>query len=105
VGFKYTPEVDLGYPDESTPYLADDEEAFRLWQRLYLRRWLENLEMAASRPATTEELQVIVRELVCILRRLCEGQGWELVGPPAPTGTPTGGRLSRRPRLRLPRLR
>ncbi len=99
MGFKNIPEVEPGYPDEPTPYFADDEESFRPWQRLYLRRWLGNLEMAASRPATTEEPRVIVRELVYTIRQL--RQGWEPVSPPVPTGAGP----SRRRRSRLPRLR
>ncbi|MER3397272.1 MAG: hypothetical protein C4315_01935 [Chloroflexota bacterium] len=105
VGFKYAPEVDLGYPDESTPYLADDEQAFQLWQRLYLQRWLENLETAASRSATTEELRAVVWELAHIMRRLCEGQGWELVKPPALAVGVGQSRPKRRLKLSLRLLR
>lgn len=107
MGFRYAPEVDLGYPDESTPYLADDEEAFRLWQRLYLQRWLENLELAASRSDTTEELRAVVWELAHIIRRLCEAQGWELMKPPTPAGGASQRGATRRLGLsfRLPRLR
>lgn len=106
--FKYRPEVELGYPDESTPYVADDEEALRRWQRLYLQRWLENLEQAASRPTTIEDLRLIVWELLHVMRRLSEWQGWELTtSPPAPAAplpaTPSARR--RGWRLGLPRLR
>ncbi len=107
MGFKYVPEVDLQYPDESTPYVSDDEEALHLWQRLHLHRWLENLEEAASRPTTIDELQVIVRELVYIIRRLSECQGWELTTPPpVPSASPPAPPSARRRRWRLslPRL-